>query len=98
MRPTISFLPAARREIIEAFDWYEALAPGLGGVFQSQVDRQVVRILDNPLQFPALVADVRRARLKQFPYALFFKTSDADIFIIACFHASRDPQVWQGRL
>jgi plasmid stabilization system protein ParE len=94
---TIIFLPAARFEVIEAFDWYENLAPGLGNTFQSQLDRQIARILDNPLQFPVLIADVRRARLKQFPYALFFRTSEKEISVIACFHASRDPQIWEDR-
>lgn len=45
-----------------------------------------------------MVADIRRARLKRFPYGLFFRLVDDDIFVIACFHANRDPKVWRERV
>lgn len=90
-------MPAARLEFIEAFDWYEVRAPGLGTAFERETDRQVARIAENPMQFPIIMADIRRARLRRFPYSLFYRISDEAVFVIACFHASRNPQVWQSR-
>jgi hypothetical protein len=69
----VVFLPAARLEAIEAQDWYEREASGLGARFAAELDHQVQRIAHNPLQFPVILADVRRARLRRFPYALFFR-------------------------
>jgi toxin ParE1/3/4 len=94
---SIVFLPAARREIIEAQDWYERAASGLGRQFRAEVDRQVERIMSRPSQFPVLHAGVRRARLRRFPYGLFFRLRPEMIQVIACFHSSRDPMVWQSR-
>jgi plasmid stabilization system protein ParE len=62
------------------------------------VDRVVGRLAANPLQFPVVFADVRRALLPRFPYMLFFRIVDSAVFVIACFHSSRDPQIWQGRV
>jgi plasmid stabilization system protein ParE len=93
----VSFTPAARLEIIEAFDWYESRAAGLGVAFQAELGRQVERISENALQFPVMVQDVRRARLSRFPYSLFFRTIDERAFVLACFHASRNPREWEGR-
>lgn len=90
-------MPAARLEFIEASDWYEARARGLGSAFERETDRQVARIAENPMQFPIIMADVRRVRLRRFPYSLFYRISDEAVFVIACFHASRDPRVWQSR-
>ena len=86
----VLFMPAARLEFIEAFDWYEARAPGLGAAFEVEANRQIA--LAKPLQFPIKVEDVRRARLRRFPYSLFFRVVGDEAFVIACFHASRDPK------
>jgi toxin ParE1/3/4 len=90
-------MPAAQFEIIEAQGWYEKEAIGLGAFFRAEIDRQAQRILGNPLQFPLMLADIRRARLRRFPYGLFFRPFDDAIYVIACFHSSRDPAIWQSR-
>jgi toxin ParE1/3/4 len=90
-------MPAVRLEIIEAQRWYEKEAVGLGAHFRAEVDRQAQRIIANPLQFPLMLADIRRARLGRFPYSLFFRPLDDAIYVIACFHSSRDPAIWQSR-
>jgi toxin ParE1/3/4 len=89
---SLIIMPAAQFEIIEAQGWYEKEAIGLGAL-----DRQAQRILANPLQFPLMMADVRRARLRRFPYGLFFRPFADAIYVIACFHSSRDPAIWQSR-
>ena len=91
-------MPAARLDMMDAQDWYERQARGLGAQFRAEVGVQVERIARHPLHFPEMLADVRRARLRRFPYGLFFRALDDDVFVIACFHSSRDPLVWQGRL
>jgi len=96
MRAVI-FLLAAQIEAGEAQDWYEAEASGLGATFRAELDHAVQRLTANPLQFPVVFADIRRALLRRFPYALFFRTIDDAVFVMACFHSSRDPRIWQGR-
>jgi plasmid stabilization system protein ParE len=93
----VSITIAARPEIIEAIDWYNARTPGLGGSFEAEVDRQLGRISENPLQFPLVVENIRRARLRRFPYGLFFQLRPKGVLITACFHARRDPRRWADR-
>jgi hypothetical protein len=83
-------MPAARVELIEAQDWYERKARGLGGRFRDEVDFQVDRIAAHPMRFPEILPGARRVRLRRFPYGLFY--------VIACFHSSRDPLVWRSRI
>ena len=94
----VIFMPAARLEIIDAQDWYEKEKTGLGTAFRAEVDHQVARIMAQPLHFPRMLADVHRAKLRHFPYGLFFRSSDEAIYVIACFHSSRNPFVWQSRV
>jgi plasmid stabilization system protein ParE len=93
----VIFLPAAQIEASEAQDWYEAEAVGLGPRFRAELDHAAQRLATNPLQFPPVFADIRRALLRRFPYALFFRIVDDVVFVMACFHSSRDPRIWQRR-
>ena len=68
----VRFTEAARAELIDEQDWYEANVPGLGGRFRAEIDSVVRRMADNPRQFPTVFKTLRRARPKKFPYALFF--------------------------
>lgn len=93
----ILFTPAARVELIEAQDWYERAASGLGRRFRDEVDIQIGRIAARPLRFPVVLSDVRRARLRRFPYSLYFRPLSDATYVIACFHSSRDPAIWRSR-
>jgi len=93
----VVFTQAARAELIEAQDWYEGEASGLGGRFRQAVDTLVGRMSADPRQFPVVFRNVRRALLRSFPYSLFFVIEDETLLVIACLHASRDPSRWQNR-
>jgi plasmid stabilization system protein ParE len=94
----VIFTEAARAELIDAQDWYEAEAPGLGRRFRTEIDSVVQRMVDNPRQFPVVYKTLRRARTKKFPYALFFFTEQDCLLIVARFHGSRDPRQWKRRV
>jgi len=38
------------------------------------------------------------ASAKKFPYALFFLIESDALLVVACFHSSRDPRLWQKRV
>ena len=94
----VIFTQAARWELIEAQDWYEGEAPGLGRHFREAIDALTERMSANPRQFPVVLKDVRRALLRRFPYSLFFLIEGETLLVIACFHASREPAQWQKRI
>jgi plasmid stabilization system protein ParE len=94
----VRFTEAARAELIDAQDWYEAEAPGLGRRFRAEIDGVVRRMAGNPRQFPIVFKTLHRARAKKFPYALFFLIETDALLVVACFHSSRDPRHWQKRV
>ena len=94
---SVIFTQVARTEVIEAQDWYEAEATGLGRSFRHAIDLLIERMCSNPLQFPIVFKNVRRALLRRFPYALFFVIEGETLTVVACFHGSRDPMRWQER-
>jgi hypothetical protein len=59
-------------ELIDAQDWYEAEAPGLGRRFRAEIDSVVRRMADNPRHSPwSLKLFGGRAR-RNFPTRSFF--------------------------
>jgi plasmid stabilization system protein ParE len=94
---SVRFTQAARAELIEAQDWYEKEAPGLGGRFRAEIEKVVERIANNPERYAVVYKSLRRARLQRFPYALFFSIEDKELMVVACFHSKRDPKRWQAR-
>ena len=96
MHRRVIFMPEARVEMVEAQDWHEVKADRLGVAYRHELERVVEGLVENPMHFPIMVRDVRRARLIKFPYALYFR-SMPDGVVLACFHSRRDPQSSQAR-
>lgn len=69
----------------------------MGEEFLAAVTAVLDRVRDNPALYPVVHRDTRRALLPRFPYALFYRAEPDRILVIACFHAKRDPLVWQSR-
>ena len=92
------FRPTARRELLEAAQWY--LLDG-GPVIAEQFEWAVEHAL-RLLQFmPQLgrptYPGVRTWALKQFPYTLVYRVTGELISVIAVAHQSREPGYWVGR-
>jgi plasmid stabilization system protein ParE len=88
--------PAAA-DVAEASEWYDRQEPGLGAEFLKAVRVQLEAIEAAPEQHPVVVSGIRRARLRRFPYSVFYFIDGALVVTIACMHARRHPRRWQVR-
>jgi len=86
----------ARRDVLDTYRWYQEKA-GLGLRFRDALDATIERIRQNPLGYQVLFRELRRALLRRFPYAVFFRLQDDVIVVVAVLHTRRDPKVWQSR-
>jgi plasmid stabilization system protein ParE len=92
-------LPAAEEEANDAFDWYESEREGLGDRCRAEVKLTLDRIVQNPTQFQVCYGTrVRRARVQNFPYWIFFTNTSPIVLVISIFHDSRNPIIWKGRI
>lgn len=87
----------AALEAGEALRWYEEQRPGLGDWFRSDLRQVFDRITENPAQFPVLEGSVRLARLRKFPYDVYFDLRGDRVVIMAIVHQSRHPDTWKRR-
>lgn len=97
MSSRVVFRPQAQEEALEARDWYEVHRLGLGRQFVDAVDVAVAAIAERPLGFPRVHGEIRRAVLRRFPYAVFFRLAADQIVVLGVLHGHRDPRTWQSR-
>jgi plasmid stabilization system protein ParE len=87
----------AQAEFDEAFDFYEGRRPGLGCDFAERVQEVFDNIGANPNVHAVVLADVRKAVVRRFPYCVYYRAESARVEVIAVFHTSRNPSIWQDR-
>jgi plasmid stabilization system protein ParE len=92
------FRPEAQADLLRTRDWYERQRFGLGDIFSVSVEQVVNRIETMPQMYAMVFRDVRRAKLRTFPYLIYYRVLSDRIEVIAILHGSRDPKLWQERL
>lgn len=91
------FRSAAQTEFDEAAAWYEGQKPGLGNDFVAEVQQVLGTIANHPPRYPVVLGDVREALVPRFPYCVYYRVKTDHVVVLAVFHTSRDPSIWQGR-
>jgi plasmid stabilization system protein ParE len=89
--------PLAEIDLEQAANWYDEEQTGLGSRFLSDVDQVFERIRERPQQFPVVSGDIRRALLRTFPCAVYFRSTEETIRVLAVLHLRRKPGLWQVR-
>lgn len=97
MTYALVFRPQVRQELDEAYNWYESQLSGLGEEFLDCVDETLNFICLFPESYPVVHKDVRRAVVKRFPYAVYYRIVSSRVIVTAIFHSSRNPKAWQKR-
>lgn len=93
----LTFRRLAQAELEDAVDWHEQRRAGLGVAPRLAVRQVFATITTAPESYPEVWDDVREAAVPNFPYAVYYQIRSADVEVIAVFHTSRDPAVWQAR-
>jgi plasmid stabilization system protein ParE len=89
--------PEAQTDIREAAFWYEEREIGLGLRFLQEIRTSLEHITNNPVRFPIVEEDVRRALLHKFPYSVYFVNEPDSVAIIAVLHQHRQLKDWKSR-
>lgn len=91
------FSQLAKKEITISRNYYNKCRRGLGNEFTTEVRNATNRIVENPLQFPEAIPNVRKANTVRFPFSIFYHIQDMVIKVIAVFHNGRNPENRQSR-
>lgn len=87
----------AQNEYDDALDHHNGRGAALGARFDAAVRQTFADVGANPYQFAEVYGNVREALVTGFKYAVYFRVLTDRVEVIAVFHTSRDPAVWQAR-
>ena len=93
-----SFDPEAQTEYVDAIQYYEQQAEGLGARFITDFETTLGRIVAFPDTWGRLTVNTRRALLEVFPYGIIYHYDGTEIYILAVMHLKRKPGYWTKRL
>jgi plasmid stabilization system protein ParE len=97
MKYALVFRLEVREELNEAYSWYESQQPSLGDEFLDCMDEILNRICLMPESYAVVYRDVRRAIVRRFPYAIYYRIVSSRVIVTAIFHSRREPKLWQER-
>ena len=94
---SVSYLADARREVIEAFNWYFERSPQAAEAFLHEVDRAIALIAEAPDLWPSFERETRRYVLRRFPFSIIYRTLGNRLEVVAVAHDKRRPGYWHSR-
>ncbi|MFY7884040.1 MAG: type II toxin-antitoxin system RelE/ParE family toxin [Dolichospermum sp.] len=97
MKYVLVFRPEVGDDLRDAYDWYESQQAGLGDEFIDCVDDLLNQIGMMPESYAIVYLDIRRAVIKRFPYAVYYRVISSRVVVTAIFHGRRDPKSWRSR-
>jgi plasmid stabilization system protein ParE len=83
---------------MDARDYYDDLVYRLGEKFVIEVERCLNIIKTNPLAYPVLKQNVRKAVVIKFPFSILYRVEKDNIYILAVMHQKRNPKYWVERI
>lgn len=81
-------------QITQAYTWYEAQQPHLGEEFVEELERTLSALRDSPQRYPLAHNRTRRARLRRFPYMVYYRIASKRVVVVSIFHEKRKPRHW----
>ncbi len=93
----VDFLPGARRDFDDSFDWYAKRSATAASRFVNAVDVALTRIASQPDQFAAIDPRHHECSVKRFPFRIIYRVEERQILVVAVAHAKRRPGFWLNR-
>jgi uncharacterized secreted protein with C-terminal beta-propeller domain len=95
---SVFFHQAAKEEFLSARDYYDDLIFGLGKSFIIEIEKTINIIKRNPLAYPIIKKNIRKAVIMKFPYSILYIIEKDLIYLLAIMHQKRKPNYWHTRL
>ncbi len=95
---SIELSDEAEGDFDKSFEFYYEDSPKVANTFFKQINLCFESIKQNPKSFPVAHKDVRKYVVKKFPFVIYYQIIDTVIQIIAIFHTSRNPEIWNERI
>lgn len=98
MAYSILIKPLVFLDAEDAFEWYNKQVEGLGNRFYHHFLATLDNIQANPFYYSYLKEPVRKCRMKNFPYKIYYFVERDTIIILGLAHSKRSSAYIRRRL
>lgn len=81
----------------KSYEYYYEDSSEVADTFFKRINISLEFVRQNPYSFPIVHKDVRKYTVKKFPFVIYYNIVDSVIRVIAVFHTSRNPEIWNDR-
>ena len=95
---TKQFSDEAEIDFDKSYAYYYEENPNVADIFFKTISLSLENVKQNPFSFPEIHKNVRKYAIKKFPFVIYYQVIESVIRIIAIFHTSRNPEIWNDRV
>lgn len=93
----VDFLPEARIDFDESFDWYAERSAEAASRFANAVDVALAAVAADPERFVPVDDRHRECPVKRFPFRIVYRVVGGSVLVVAVAHAKRRRGYWTER-
>jgi plasmid stabilization system protein ParE len=87
----LTFHKSVQREVQDICRWYDERKDRLGDEFFSELERTIELISANPRRFSPASFGRRKAHLRRFPFAIYYRVHSDRLRVLAVVHDKQHP-------
>ena len=95
---SIELSDEAEVDFDKSYKFYSEDSPKVADTFFKQINLGFDIIKQNPKSFLLAHKDIRKYVVKKFPFVIYYRIVHTVIQVIAIFHTSRNPEIWNERI
>lgn len=95
---SIELSDEAEFDFDKSYEFYYDGSSKVAETFLDRINLCFENIKQNPNSFPIIHKDLRKYVVKKFPFVIYYRIIDTVIQVIAVFHTSRNPEIWNDRI
>ena len=95
---SIELSDEAEVDFDKSYEFYNEDSSKVADTFFKRIDSELENIKQNPDSFPIAYKDVKKYVVKKFPFVIYYRIVETVIQVIAIFHTSRNPEIWNERI
>ncbi len=87
----------AENDFDKSYQFYANENEKIADSFYKQINNGFEKISQNPLANSKVYKEIRKHVTKKFSFVIYYQLKDLIVQVIAIFHTSRNPSIWQER-
>ena len=95
---SIDISEEAESDFDNSYKFYYYESPKIAETFFQRINISLEKIKKTPISFPEVHKNLRKYTVKKFPFVIYYQVVAYSIRVIAIFHTSRNPEIWNERI